>query len=154
MRDVATENFLNIQLFYGMKLIIIATCKALLQIGETPCLHAGIRKSKLYKRGKCFFPDFGKRRCFIGRKESSVLFEQVYKPLLCDRFFDFGLHCSFLCLTPRPPLPRERGRGWMNQACSCFIQSYPFSSSSSASSLPPDLTIFPWNNTCTKSGMM
>ena len=33
-------------------------------------------------------------------------------------------------------------------------QSYPCSSSSSASSLPPDLTILPFASTCTKSGMM
>ena len=32
---------------------------------------------------------------------------------------------------------------------SCLIQSYPFSSSSSASSLPADFTIFPWYSTCT-----
>src|SRR2546425_9939311 len=33
-------------------------------------------------------------------------------------------------------------------------QSYPFSSSSSARSLPPDLTIFPPARTCTTSGSM
>src|SRR5687767_8816028 len=39
-------------------------------------------------------------------------------------------------------------------AASFFIQSYPFSSSSRASSFPPDFTILPSYRICTKSGTM
>src|SRR5207249_4759736 len=45
--------------------------------------------------------------------------------------------------------PRGRTSGAASRS-----QSYPFSSSSSASSLPPDFTMRPSASTCTKSGRM
>ena len=45
-------------------------------------------------------------------------------------------------------------RGLRHHTAGSLIQSYPFSSSSRASSLGPDFTICPSLNTCTKSGTM